>query len=108
TAWSLMTMLCGLAQTFWQLALTRVGVGAGESGAIPPAQSLIADYFPPERRASAIAIFTAAAMAGYLLGFGLGGYVAATYGWRTAFLLAGGTGPAPSGLAWGKLPQPRP
>lgn len=92
TMWSVMTVFCGLAQTFWQLALARVGVGAGESGAIPPAQSLIADYFPPERHASAIAIFTAAATAGYLLGIGLGGYIAATHGWRSAFLLAGAPG----------------
>jgi MFS family permease len=107
TVWSVMTVLCGLARTFGQLAFARVGVGAGESGAIPPAQSLIADYFPPERRASAIAIFTAAAMAGYLLGFGLGGYVAATYGWRTAFLLAGAPGLALAVLTYCKLAEPR-
>lgn len=89
TVWSLMTVFCGLAQTFGQLALARVGVGAGESGAIPPAQSLIADYFPPPRRASAIGIFTAAATVGYLLGVGVGGYIAAKYGWRAAFLMAG-------------------
>jgi MFS family permease len=92
TVWSVMTVLCGFAQTFWQLAIARVGVGAGESGAIPPAQSLIADYFPPRQRASAIAIFTSAAVAGYLLGFGVGGYIAATRGWRAAFLLAGAPG----------------
>jgi MFS family permease len=90
--WSLMTLCCGLAQNFVQLAIARVGVGAGEAGAIPPAQSLIADYFSPQHRATAIAIFTAASTAGYLLGFGFGGYVAATHGWRTAFLIAGAPG----------------
>lgn len=90
--WSLMTLCCGLAQTFVQLAIARIGVGAGEAGAIPPAQSLIADYFSPQQRATAIAIFTAAAMAGYLLGFGFGGYIAATHGWRAAFLVAGAPG----------------
>jgi MFS family permease len=89
TIWSLMTLCCGLAQSFAQLAIARIGVGAGESGAIPPAQSLIADYFPPLQRARAIAIFTSAAIAGYLLGFGVGGYLAATQGWRMAFLVAG-------------------
>ncbi|MBL8266372.1 spinster family MFS transporter [Steroidobacter sp.] len=89
TVWSLMTVACGLAQTFVQLAIARVGVGAGESGAIPPAQSLIAEYFPPEQRASAIAIFTSASTAGLLLGIGVGGYVATHYGWRTAFMVAG-------------------
>jgi MFS family permease len=84
-----MTVFCGLAHTFVQLAAARIGVGAGEAGAIPPAQSLIADYFPPERRASAIGVFMAAATAGYLLCFWVGGSVAAVYGWRAAFLMAG-------------------
>jgi MFS family permease len=87
-AWSVMTLLCGLAQTFWQLLLARVGVGIGESGGIPASQSLIADYFPPERRATAIAVFIGAVTAGNVLGLGVGGNVAATYGWRQAFVLA--------------------
>ena len=87
--WSVMTALCGFAQTFWQLALYRIGVGAGESGGIPPAQSLIADYFPPQRRASALAIFTASSTVGYLLGFLVGGSITATHGWRAAFLFGG-------------------
>jgi MFS family permease len=92
TIWSFMTMLCGAAQTFWQLAFARVGVGAGEAGAIPPAQSLIADYFDPPRRARALAIFMASATAGYLLGFVLGAHIAAVYGWRHAFVLLGAPG----------------
>ena len=92
TVWSLMTLCCGLAQSFVQLAIARVGVGAGEAGAIPPAQSLIADYFAPEQRATAISIFFASAIAGYLLGFGLGGYIAATQGWHVAFLVVGAPG----------------
>jgi len=87
--WSVMTIFCGLAQTFWQLAFARVGVGVGESGGIPPSQSLIVDYFPPERRATAIAIFIGGATAGNVLGLWVGGNIAATYGWRYAFLLAG-------------------
>jgi len=107
TIWSLMTVLCGLAQSFVQLAAARVGVGVGEAGAIPPAQSLIADYFPPERRAGAIAVFTSAATAGLLLGFGVGGYVAEKYGWRTAFILGGIPGLALALLTrWG-LEEPR-
>lgn len=92
TVWSVMTMLCGVAQTFLQLALARVGVGVGEAGAIPPSQSLLADYFPPKQRATAIAIFSSAGTAGNLLAFGIGGYIAATYGWRSAFLFAGASG----------------
>ena len=87
--WSIMTVLCGAAQNFAQLALLRIGVGAGEAGAVPPSQSLIADYFPPGERARAFAVFTLASTAGYLFGFSGGGWVAQTYGWRTTFVVVG-------------------
>lgn len=105
--WSLMTACCGVAQTFWQLALFRIGVGAGQSGATPAAQSLIADYFPPQRRASALAIFTASSMAGYLLGFLVGGLIAAAHGWRAAFLVGGAMGLALALLTRLGLSEPR-
>jgi len=107
TVWSAMTVLCGLAQAFWHLALARIGVGAGESGAIPPAQSLIVDYFPAERRATALSIFNASVTAGYLLGIGLGGYIAATRGWRSAFLCAGAPGLVLAIIARLALAEPR-
>ncbi|MCZ6712717.1 MAG: MFS transporter, partial [Deltaproteobacteria bacterium] len=47
--WSVMTAFSGLARSFPQLALARIGVGVGEAAASPPAHSLISDYFPPER-----------------------------------------------------------
>ncbi len=87
--WSAMTTMCGFAQSFWQLALARIGVGAGEAGALPTVQSLIADYFPPERRAGAMSIFVLSAALGYAGGLILGGYVAQRYGWRSAFILVG-------------------
>jgi MFS family permease len=106
-AWSVMTALCGLANTFWQLAAARIGVGVGESGAIPPANSLIADYFPPERRSSAFAIFVSAGMAGYLISFLIGGQVAAAYGWRMAFLAASLPGLALTVIVHFVLDEPR-
>lgn len=87
--WSVMTALCGVATSFWQLALARVGVGIGEAGGIPASQSLIADYFPPDRRARALGILMASGTLGYLLAFGAGSQIAAAYGWRAAFLLLG-------------------
>jgi len=87
--WSVMTALCGMAQSFWLLVAARVGVGAGEAGGIPPSQSLIADYFQPEQRARALAIFTLAAMLGYILGLVVGGRIAEDHGWRAAFLAVG-------------------
>ena len=55
--WSVMTALCGLARTYWQLFLFRVGVGVGEATLSPAAYSMIADYFPPERRATAMSVY---------------------------------------------------
>lgn len=92
TGWSALTALCGYAHAFWQLAVARLGVGMVEPGAVPPSQSLVVDYFPPERRATASAILNAGSGAGYLVGVGLGGYIAAVYGWRMAFVPAGALG----------------
>ncbi|HEY5758002.1 MAG TPA: MFS transporter [Steroidobacter sp.] len=107
TIWSVMTALCGLAQSFWQLALARVGVGAGEAGALPPAQSLIADYFGPTRCARALAVFMSSSMCGYLLGFVAGAHIATTYGWRAAFLIVGLPGLALAILVHFVLHEPR-
>jgi len=106
--WSVMTALCGLAQSFWQLTAARFGVGALEAGALPPAHSLVADYFPPDRRATPIAILSmGASSAGYLLGVGLGGYLAAKHGWRSALLLAGVPGLLLAAATRLVLPEPR-
>jgi MFS family permease len=56
--WSLMTAASGLAQKFWQLLLCRTGVAVGEATLSPAAYSLISDYFPPQRRATAIGVYT--------------------------------------------------
>ena len=88
-AWSGFTALCGLAQTFWQLVLARIGVGVGEAGCSPPAHSLIADYTPKEQRASAMALYLMGNPIGALLGVVIGGLVADAFGWRTAFLFVG-------------------
>lgn len=55
--WSLMTVLCGFATSFALLLIIRIGVGIGEAGCTPPAQSLIADYFRPSSRATAVSIY---------------------------------------------------
>ncbi|MEQ1819960.1 MAG: MFS transporter [Terricaulis sp.] len=87
--WSLFTALCGFAQTFTQLLLARVGVGVGEAGCTPPAHSLIVDYVPKEKRASALAFYAMGTPLGSLVGLALGGLIADAYGWRAAFVVCG-------------------
>lgn len=90
--WSLMTMLCGMASTFMQLLLARIGVGVGEAGCNPCAHSLIADYFPLRNRATALAVYATAVPVGSLLGLMLGGWLGDAFGWRVAFLAVGAPG----------------
>ena len=90
--WSAFTVLCGFTQNFWQLILMRIGVGVGEAGCTPPAHSLITDYVPKEKRASAIAFYSIGTPLGTLVGMAMGGLVADAYGWRVAFMMAGAPG----------------
>ncbi|MBX3706981.1 MAG: MFS transporter [Pseudomonadales bacterium] len=87
--WSGMTALCGMAQNFAQMLAARIGVGVGEAGCSPPAHSLIADYFPPEKRASALSIYALGIPIGSIMGLLAGGWIAEFYGWRAAFYLVG-------------------
>lgn len=87
--WSVMTAACGLAQNFVQLLLARFGVGVGEAGFTPATLSMIADYFPKEQRATAVAVTSTGAMLGVMLGLVIGGVVAQNWGWRAAMLVAG-------------------
>lgn len=89
TVWSAMTALCGLVQNFWQLFLARMGVGIGEAGGVAPAYSLIADYFPAQQRARALAIYSFGIPIGSALGIGLGGIIASQVDWRFAFVVVG-------------------
>lgn len=87
--WSLGTLLSGHANAYVMLIFFRVLVGFGEAsfGTISP--GWIADLFPPSRRNNAISWFYLAIPVGSALGYILGGFLAARYGWRSAFLFAG-------------------
>lgn len=74
-SWSLFTALCGVAKNFWQMALFRIGVGVGEASLSPCAYSLIADYFPPHRRATALGVYGMGIYLGSGLAYLLGGVV---------------------------------
>ena len=89
SAWSFMTVVCGFAQSFWQLFAARVGVGLGEAGGSAPIHALISDYFPQKQRGTALSIYLLGAPIGMGAGLAFGGWALAEYGWRWAFILAG-------------------
>ncbi|MBC7520593.1 MAG: MFS transporter [Sandarakinorhabdus sp.] len=93
TIWSGMTALSGFANSFGALAVARVGVGVGEASASPAAYSLISDWFPKHRRATALAIYSSGIFVGAGLSLTISGLI--VEGWEKAF--AGGA--APLGLA---------
>jgi predicted MFS family arabinose efflux permease len=90
--WSTMTSLYGLAGSFTALVLARIGVAVGEAGGSPSSHSLIADYFPPERRATALGVYSLGAPAGAMLAGLVGGWGGEHLGWRDTMLLAGAPG----------------
>ena len=90
--WSSMALLCATAASYGHLLAARLGVGVGEAGASAPAQSLIADLYPPEHRTSAMAVFGSGVNLGILLAFGLGGAINEAFGWRWALVAAGAPG----------------
>src|SRR5690606_23218909 len=92
TVWSGFTALCGLATGFWQLFLFRVGVGVGEAGGVAPSYALISEYFPPERRARALSIYSLGIPVGLAAGVVLGAAIAKAVDWRAAFFVLGVAG----------------
>ena len=97
--WSVMTVLCGLATevtigsitigAFWVLLMCRVGVGIGEAGCTPPANSLIADYYAPKDRSQALGVYSMGVTLGGMFANLIGGWVTDAFDWRTAFIVVG-------------------
>jgi predicted MFS family arabinose efflux permease len=106
TAWSGLTALCGFTGSFVMLLLARAGVGAAEAGASPTIISLISDYFEPRRRALAIGICYTSTAFGVSASFLIGSVVAAAYGWRAAFWVAGVPGLVLVGAILATLREP--
>lgn len=105
--WSIATAFCGMARHYWQLFLARVGVGVGEAALSPAAYSLITDYFPKEKRAMAMSVYSMGIFIGTGIAFLLGGLVvtfAVKHGpvmlpvigeirpWQVVFLILGAAG----------------
>jgi MFS family permease len=74
--WSLMTAVSGMAGSFVQLGLARIGVGVGEASASPASYSLLQDYFPKARRGTALALYSSGVYLGSGLALVAGGKIA--------------------------------
>lgn len=90
--WSAATAACGMAQNYPQLVVSRMTVGIGEAGGVPPSYAIIADYFPSGQRATALGIFNLGPPIGAALGIAFGASIAAAYSWRLAFISIGAVG----------------
>lgn len=90
--WSVFTALSALAQGFWHIFLARLGVGIGEAGGVAPSYAVIADHFPSNRRARALAVYSLGIPLGSAGGLLAGAYVAAHVDWRAAFVVVGVAG----------------
>jgi MFS family permease len=86
-AWSLFTAACGVTKNFIEMLIMRMGVGVGEAALSPAAYSLISDYFPPKRRATALSVYGMGIYIGSGLAFVLGGFVVGVASGREAWIL---------------------
>lgn len=89
TFWSAFTALSGLVRNATELAVARVCIGVGEAAGAAPAHSLISDYFPAEKRATALSFFQGGVYLGSMLGLVIGGLLAEPLGWRATFIAVG-------------------
>lgn len=105
--WSALTVATGLARSYWQLLCARIGVGIGEAGGTPGANSILSDYFPPARRPMALQVFALGAPLGAWLGSQIAGAIARWYGWRGMFILLGIPGVAVGALILLTIREPR-
>jgi len=90
--WSVATVASGFATSFATLIAARVLVGVGEASYATLAPTIIDDLTPPHAKGRALAIFYLATPVGSALGYVIGGFIEARWGWRTAFFVAGGPG----------------
>ncbi|RZJ02088.1 MAG: MFS transporter [Brevundimonas sp.] len=105
--WSAATMACGLSRNFGQLAVSRMTVGFGEAGGVPPSYAIITDYFPPGRRGMALGIYNLGPPIGAALGIAFGASVAAAFSWRAAFVVIGVIGLIAAAAVMFVIKEPR-
>lgn len=91
--WSIMTILTGFIQKYWQLVIVRFGLGFGEAGCTPFVASMLADIYPSELRGTAMGIYNWGIYMGYSLSYALGNLITQAningQGWRWSFFISG-------------------
>lgn len=105
--WSTLSFVCGLATNAMTLLVARFGVGAAEGGFSPSALSLLWDYFPRNRRGTALGLFYTSTAFGTGASYLLGTYVASHWGWRYVFFFAGLPGLILALILLFTLPEPK-
>jgi MFS transporter, Spinster family, sphingosine-1-phosphate transporter len=105
--WSVAVSFCAMATSFVQLVLIRIGVGVGEAGCIPPAHSLIADYFTRAERPHAVALYSQGGSLAMVFGYFATGWLNELFGWRATFVMVGVPGIVLAALARSSLKEPR-
>ena len=104
--WSAATATCGLAWNYLSLFTSRALTAVGEAGGSPPSHSLISDYFPVSRRATALAVYAMAVPFGTSLGNAVSGWLNVWYGWRMTFVIVGLPGVVLALLIWLTVKEP--
>lgn len=97
--WSLATAAAAFAVDFTTFLIARALVGVGEAAYATLAPPLLADFYGPEKRNRVLTVFYVAIPVGAAVGFTLGGFLGAHWGWRTAFLVCGVPGIFAAGAA---------
>jgi MFS family permease len=105
--WSVMVALTGRAMSFGELLLARIGVAIGEAGCVPPANSLIPDYFARDERPRAMAVYLAGGSLSLVIGYFAAGWLSQFFGWRAMFVVVGLPGVALAFLCVLTLREPR-
>ena len=90
--WSALTAASGFARHFAVMLLLRMGVGIGEAASTPASHSMISDYFPPQRRATALAVYAMGVYVGIMFGYIAAGWIGERLGWRMTFVIVGTPG----------------
>ena len=90
--WSAATIVGGMAASFMLLLLARILLGVAQAGFGSAGGAILLGVFPPRLHSTVMGAFLAAGLFGSVLGVALGGLVASSYGWRSAFFVIGAIG----------------